>query len=271
MTTVYFDVKYGEHENSYVDICFPENNEKNMGLIFYVHGGGFIAGDKGCHTADIRRCAENGYISASTNYRYVSENVNCFDVMEDLTASLKKVREFVAEKGIDIEKMLIVGSSAGAHLALLYAYSMADKAPIKPMAAVSYCGSTDVANTDMILDTHLDKPEKMVRLFSNLSNFEIDLNDFDTAIPALKKVSPLYYVNENTVPTVLIHGAKDGCVPPKNAQKLDAKLEESGIEHKYIILPNSDHGLGNDPECMEEAFRTLIEYADKYVKKGENL
>lgn len=266
MTTVYFDVKYGEHERHCVDICFPENTEKIMGLIFYIHGGGFTAGDKCCHTADIRRCAENGYISASTNYRFVSENVNCFDVMEDLTASLKKVREFVSEKGVKLEKMLITGGSAGAHLALLYAYSMADKAPIKPMAAVSYCGSTDVANTDMILDTHLDKPERMAELFSNLCNYKIDLDNFEEAVPALKKVSPLYYLNKNSVPTIMVHGAKDGCVPPKNAEKLDAKLEELGIEHKYIILPNSDHGLGNDPECMEEAYRLLLQYADKYVK-----
>ena len=79
-------------------------------------------------------------------------------------------------------------------------------------------------------------------------------------------VSPLTYVNKNTVPTIINHGMVDDIVPFRNAVALEAKLTELGVEHVFNVYPNSGHGLERDPEAAARAQELFGEYIEKYVK-----
>ncbi len=270
------NVKYGNGERQVLDIAFPKDAEGDIDLILYIHGGGWIAGEKDVYFESITGRAKQGYVSAAVNYRYVSENSDCVNMIDDINSALIKIRKLGAEKGVNIERVLLTGHSAGAHLSLLYAYTRAKEAPIKPVAVVEKSGPTDLVpydGSEFYLNAKNEVlKEVFFKTFSDMikKNITPDNYNDEEIIKALKKVSPLYYVDENSVPTVICHGSKDSIVPYDNAVSLDRALTENGVEHIFITYPNSDHGLESDNDCNEEAERVTEEYIKKYLKKAGN-
>ena len=105
----------------------------------------------------------------------------------------------------------------------------------------------------------------VAQLFSYASGKNFLYEDRIDAKEALEKISPVFYVNENTVPTVINHGMKDSIVPYSNAVTLDAELTKYGVTHVLNSYPNSDHDLGSDEANKSIANKLLIEYCNTYL------
>lgn len=260
--TLYTNLYYGEAKRNYMDVCIPTGKSGTVGLILMIHGGGWIAGDKDCYTASIKSwCGEKGYVSAAINYRYADgKNVTADDILDDISMALMKIKELAAESGITVEKVLLTGGSAGAHLSLLYAYEKAAVAPIAPVAVVSFSGPTDLCDTNFYKNG-----KEVTEMVSKISGIDMEKNEIEHAKPLLFGASPVAYVNENTVPTVICHGANDSIVPYSNAETLDRLLTEYGVPHDFIVFPNSDHGLESDSDCMDKANELMEQYAARYL------
>ena len=263
---VFKNLAYGNHERQVLDLRLPENSDGEVGLVLYIHGGAWVAGDKDVYKDTIKsNCNDLGYAAAAINYRYLSEDVSLHDIADDIQAAVHLIKERAAEKGININKMLVSGASAGAHLAMLYAYSRADVSAIAPAAVVSYCGPTDLTDENYYINSDLGDPVTVADLFSKACGKRFTYEERHTAIEELKKVSPLYYVNESTVPTVINHGQKDTIVPYTNATAIVEKFEQYGVKYDFVSFPNSGHGLENDPAEQERANELIFEYARTYL------
>lgn len=264
------NVKYGDAERQVVDIAFPENAKGDVGLVLMIHGGAWIMGDKSTYTDSIKYGAQLGFVSAAMNYRYISEKTDVNDIMDDITACLSKIKAQASERGINVTKVLLTGSSAGAHLSLLYAYSRKAEAPIAPAAVVSYCGPTDLASWDYdhIYNNAMGNSDFVYALISYACGTQVTQANYSSEAvqAAARKISPLYYVDKNTVPTVICHGNKDSVVPFEDSIKLDAALTANGVAHDYIVYKNSDHDLNGDPDAAKIGGDLLIEYANRYLK-----
>ena len=257
-------------ERQKYDLVFPKKAKGNLGLVLCIHGGGWVEGCKDSYTGSLFQVSENkGVAAACMNYRYVSENVSFGDVLDDITSALAAIRTKGAEYGVNFDKVLLTGISAGGHLSLLYAYTKKDSAPIKPVCVVELCGPTDLENPFFYSVENRVGASVGVEYFRNIiSNgigFDIDLDNFDTAKNAMKKYSPINYVDENTVPTVLGQGEIDDIVPYQNSLDLDAKLTEFNIEHTFISFPNSNHEC-EDKDSMSQIMNLFFEYIDTYLK-----
>lgn len=262
----YRDLAYGEQQRQVLDLNIPKDNDGEIGLILFIHGGSWIAGDKESYISAVEYASETyGYAAAAMNYRYMSETVDFYDMLDDIDSALKCIKEKGAENGVNINKVLLTGDSAGAHLSLLYAYSKAATAPITPAAVVSNSGPTDLVDENFYINNTLGTPDYVATLFSYGCGQYFTYAEKATAEQALWNVSPVYYVNENTVPTVINHGMKDSIVPFSNAEALDAKLTEYGVPHDFNIYPNSDHDLGADEENRLKANDLLLEYCQTYL------
>ena len=266
------NLAYGSHERQVMDLRLPKENDGEVGLILFIHGGGWIEGDKEGYEEALKvACNDLGYAAAAINYRYISETVNLHDEADDIDLALKVIKEKGKEKGIDINKVLLTGSSAGAHLSMFYAYSRKNTAPITPAAVVSNCGPTDLSdenffyNQDMNVNNGLGDEEFVSLLFSYACGQKFTYAQRATAKEALLKVSPIYYVNSSTVPTVINHGQKDNIVPYSNATALAETLEEYGVTYDFNIYPNSGHELGNDPDKVKIADDLLFKYIRTYL------
>lgn len=259
-----------KNERQKYDLVFPKKAQGNMGLVLCIHGGGWVAGSKDEYTKALFQVSEEkGVAAACMNYRYVSENVNYDDVLDDITSALTAIKAKGAKYGINFDKVLLTGISAGGHLSLLYAYTKKDVAPIEPVCVVELCGPTDLENPFFYSVENRVGASVGVEYFRNIiSNgigFNIDLNNFDTTRAAMKKYSPINYIDENTVPTVIGQGTADDIVPYQNSVDLDKRLTEFNVEHTFISFPNSNHEC-EDKESMSEIMKLFFGYIDTYLK-----
>ena len=265
---IYTDAAYGDEERQILDLYIPKESDGTIGLVLMIHGGAWIAGDKNAYGADVLRYVSEdvGLAAAAINYRYLSETVNLHDIIDDIDLALQFIKEKGEENGVTIDKAMLTGTSAGAHLSLLYAYSMKDTAPITPACVVSYCGPTDLADINFYYGNNMGDTDYVCLLMSYACGKYFTIDTKDEAAAELASVSPITYVDENTVPTVIAHGTKDVTVPFSNAEALDAKLTEYGVTHDFVVYPNSDHSLANDPDCSEQVNSLMFDYAIAYLQ-----
>ena len=259
------DVSYGSAgERNLLDLYLPENYTGEVGLVLYIHGGGWIYGSK----ADYDYCAETvqrGYAAATINYRYAAMDVSIWDILDDVTAALAKIKELAAEKGITINKCMLSGFSAGGHISLMYAYTRASSAPITPVAVVSKSGPTDLTDK-----AYKNSSTIMTALsaVSGTTDYGVLINssNFDQAAVQylLLQASPINYVS-TAVPTIFCHGTNDSIVPYTNGITLLQKIDPTGVPYVPITFQNSEHGLENDPAASAYAQQCIENYEKTYL------
>lgn len=257
-------------ERQKYDLVIPKKASGDLGLVLCIHGGGWIEGSKDEYTKSLFQVSEEkGLAAACMNYRYVSDTVGFEDILDDISSALSAIREKGKKYGVNINKVLLTGISAGGHLSLLYAYTKKDVSPIEPVCVVELCGPTDLENGFYYSEENIVCQNAGTDYFRNIIGngikFKIDMNDFDSAKPALKKYSPVNFVSADTIPTVFGHGEQDTIVPYGNSVDLDKKLTEFGIEHTFVSFPDSDHSCANG-KSLSEIMKLFFEYADKYLK-----
>ena len=263
----FFDMAYGTHERQVVDLCIPDDASGDLGMVLFIHGGAWLAGDKGSYEGGMNYGASNlGIATASTNYRYISEDVDILDILYDIDAALAKIKEKGAEVGVNINKVLLTGDSAGAHLSLLYAYARKSTAPIAPVAVISNSGPTDLYDDNFYHNNALGDEAVLSDLMSKACGQRFTYETRESAKAALYSVSPINYVSADSVPTVINHGTADSIVPFSNAQTLDALLTEYGVEHVLNVYQGADHDLGKDDAAKERADELLFGYIDRFLK-----
>lgn len=263
----FFDMAYGTHERQVVDLCIPDGASGDLGMVLFIHGGAWIAGDKESYEGGMNYGASNlGIATASTNYRYISEDVDILDILDDIDAALAKIKEKGAEVGVNINKVLLTGDSAGAHLSLLYAYARKSTAPIAPVAVISNSGPTDLYDDNFYHNNALGNEAVISDLMSKACGQRFTYETKESAKEALYRVSPIDYVSADCVPTVINHGNADSIVPFSNAQTLDALLTEYGVEHVLNVYQGADHDLGKDEAAKKRADELLFGYIDRFLK-----
>ncbi|MBQ2812505.1 MAG: alpha/beta hydrolase [Clostridia bacterium] len=270
---VYKNISYGNHSRHKLDLYLPTDCGDDMGLVLYIHGGAWIAGDKEGYYETLEYMAEKyGVACAAVNYRYISDSVTLLDIMDDIDAAMECIRAKGEKHGININRSILTGGSAGGHLSLLYAYSRVEGSAIPPVAVMSDCGPTDLSddyyyyNEDLGKGNGLGGDEVISQLLTWGTGVEITRETRVNYLEKIAEVSPLTYVNKDSVPTIINHGMVDDIVPFRNAVMLEAKLTELGVEHVFNVYPNSGHGLDRDPDAAARAQEFFGGYIEKYVK-----
>ncbi|MCY1723565.1 alpha/beta hydrolase [Prolixibacteraceae bacterium Z1-6] len=126
----YTNEKYGSHERNIFDIWLADSDEPTP-LVIYIHGGGFIGGDKSRYydSEDWVRFLDAGVSVASINYRFMNQApFGILACMNDSKRCLQYIRYNAAKYNIDSKRIACSGGSAGAGTSLWLAFSddMAD-------------------------------------------------------------------------------------------------------------------------------------------------
>ena len=82
---------------------------------------------------------------------------------------------------------------------------------------------------------------------------------------AIKDISALLWIDENTVPSVLAYGKFDKVQSFEASGRLDKALTEHNVPHEYIACEHSGHGLQNDNKEFLLHNQKMEEYLDKYM------
>jgi arylformamidase len=119
LTPTKSDVPYATPtaDRQILDIYAPPN-AKNAPVVFWIHGGGWQAGDKTSIQIKPKAFVEKGFVFVSTNYRLLP-NVDMGTIIRDVAKSLGWVHANIAKEGGDPKRIFVMGHSAGAQLAAL--------------------------------------------------------------------------------------------------------------------------------------------------------
>ena len=105
------------HERQVLDIYSPQD-AKNLPVVFWIHGGGWQAGDKSGVQLKPQFFVDKGFVFVSTNYRLLP-TVDMATIIRDIAKSMHWVHDHIAEHGGDPKRLLVMGHSAGAQLAAI--------------------------------------------------------------------------------------------------------------------------------------------------------
>lgn len=273
--TAYIDLVYGEKPANKFDLYVPADNSRECyGLVVYLHAGGFTSGDKADDHETLKWLCSKGYVTAGINYTLFSEenpDANIYTQSMEIKESMPYVIAEAEKLGYHIDQMAVGGGSAGHCLAMLYAYRDADTSPVPVQMVFGAVGPSSFYPEDWSC-YGFDQEEDDVKaaaagMFSIMCGTVLTPDMFGTPEydEAVKSVSALLWVNENSVPSLMAYGTHDKMQPYPASVRLDKALTECGVPHDYIVCEHSGHGLQNDNKEAALYMRKMVEYLDTYM------
>lgn len=227
------NVAYGSDPQQKMDIYLPENRSAaSTKVMIMIHGGGWTQGDKSEFTAyvDTMKRRLPGYAIFNINYRLATGSTNFFPAQEN---DVKAVLDFIYGKRSEYrisDKFVLLGGSAGGHLALLQAYKYTT--PVKVKAVVDFFGPTQL--TDM----YNNPPNPLIPLLM----IQVTGGNPSTHSTLYQQSSPLSFVTAQSPPTIILHGGADIVVAPSQSVMLRNQLQTAGVAHQYVFYPTEPHG-----------------------------
>ena len=260
------DISYGSRQHNTYDMYLPNDAALNdsLALILYVHGGSWLGGDKRDHHGDCYTWVQKGYATATMNYSLLNEKgTSLLTMLDEIDACIRHIESFAAEKKAKIRQMAIAGTSAGGHLAMLFAYSHPHLLPIRFEAV-----KVGPADFRILFPNNMDaKPEDVENFIFSCTGKRMDVSSLTAEqLDSIKLlVSPVNYINDSTaLPAIFAYGEKDGLVKPEHYHALQTQYDSLGKPYDLIVYPNSGHPLMGDKDCSERYDSILSAYCKKY-------
>lgn len=263
------------------DLWQPPKNVKPSGLAFiYLHGSAWVVLDKDYGTRTFfKHLAQQGHVIMDVAYRLFPET-DMMGMVHDAKYAIAWMKLNAAAYHVDPDRIVIGGGSAGAHIAMLAAYTDADKQflpadlknrNISVKGVVSLYGVSDLVNTYyhtcQHLTTHaaLSKKKKgsssgMPSLVKKSMGKDIHRLGYDKneepgmLAPILggnpdekpeqyALFSPITHVHKACPATLLIQGEQDILSPVKASRLLFARLKKMDVPVVMHILQQTDHAF----------------------------
>lgn len=215
-----------------LDLFPPPAGLDRAPVVVVVHGGGWDGGDRRELAHFNAWLASCGYLVAAPDYRLAPAHPwpAC---AEDVRAAISFLRERAAEWMGDGEQIVLLGRSAGGQIAQAVAYQnpppglrglISLYAPADLEFAWQHSRSSDVLDPLRLLSQYLGGP-------------------YEKVPEAYRSASPYLSVDENSVPTLLVHGRIDALVWHRQSERLYARLCERGVPAVFLDLPWATHAL----------------------------
>jgi acetyl esterase/lipase len=242
--------------NNYEDKLDVYQNRDASGpqpTLIYIHGGGWVGGTKEGAFGEVMPYLEMGWNVVNVEYRLGRISLAPAAV-EDCLCALRWVGNHAKEYGIDLQRLVVTGHSAGGHLSLTtgmipQSAGLDRECPGPELprisAIVNWFGITDVVD---LLDGPNQKSYAVAWLSSMPNREEI-----------ARRVSPLTYVRTGLPPVITIHGDADPTVPYQHAVRLHQALTKADVRNKLVTVPGGKHG-GFTAEERLRIFREIRDF-----------
>ena len=231
MSVTMLNVSYGTNSQQKMDVYLPATRSTaDTKVMIMIHGGAWNSGDKADFNeyVDSLKKREPTYAIFNINYRLA----NVSDLFPAQELDIKAVVEFIYNKRQEYkisDKFVLVGASAGAHLALLQGYKYST--PVKPKAIIDFFGPTD------LIDMYNNPPNALVQpLLVAVTGVT------PTANALYMQSSPVNFISSQSPPTMILHGGIDIVVSSSQSVLLNTKLQSAGVVHQYVFYPTEGHG-----------------------------
>ena len=229
-----------------------------MPVALLFHGGGWVSGNKDEIALDVVPYLAMGIAVANVDYR-LAATAPAPAAVQDARCALRWVIRHAEAYGLDTNKLITVGSSAGGHLALMTAFAPASAGfddlcpgnePMHVAAVINFFGVSDVAEL-------LQPP--------NARDFAIGwIGNVPDRDQLARRLSPLTYVAAGLPAVFTVHGDADPIVPFEQSKRLHAALSAAGVPNRLDPIAHGSHGefRGDDVLLANRAVHDFL------VKRG---
>jgi acetyl esterase/lipase len=258
------NVAYANTENAHqrLDLFVPESadDQTRFPVVIYVHGGGWEGGNRDGgqqFIAPILRTRR--YAVATIDYRLSGEAIWPAQI-HDCKAAVRWIRANAKRWGCDEDKIAVLGTSAGGHLASML--GVTNDVPefegsVGPHVAVSskvscvidFYGPSDL----VVLGSPLgEAPSPISRLLGGSVSRRSD---------AARAASPVNHASDKSAPFLIIHGDRDSTVPLTQSELLHRALLNADAESYMTVVINGQHGYFGKPEVDQRC----VDFLDRYL------
>ena len=268
-----------------LDLYLPPDGGAKKPVVIFIHGGAWrskTARDGGVFRdfpAVLASVAARNYVVASVNYRFSGE-ARFPAAVQDVALAIRWLRTNSARYGIDTNKFVAWGSSAGGQIAALLGTACGTPAfePAAPPGAKAPLPSVCVQGVidwygliDLESDgTDFGKPDVPDYVKTYLG---CELSQCPTGWA--RSASPFTYIDAKNPPFLIQHGAADITVSPTQSKRLYEALRAAGVPAELVIYPGVAHGFakvpggGPDDAINKQALDKVFEYLGRYFPPGK--
>lgn len=217
-----------------LDAYLPRHGEDPVPAVVLVHGGAFVGGSKdtGGVVSMARRLQDHGIATFAVSYRLAPDHTYPAPV-DDVAAAVAWLRDpaQAAAYGVDPERVGVVGTSAGATLALTLGARPASVTGVRGVVALS--AATLLTPEGLALgDT---EPAEVRATLDYLGCPAVD------ECPVSAEASPALTVTPESSPALLVHGTVES-IPLPHAERMADALTSAGIPHDLVTVEGDGHG-----------------------------
>ncbi len=255
------------HERQVLDVFSPKE-AKDLPVVFWIHGGGWQAGDKSDVQIKPQVFMDKGFVFVATNYRLLP-SVDMATILRDIAKSIHWVHDNISKHGGDPKRLLVMGHSAGAQLAALICtddrylkaegLSLAITKGCIPVDGDTYDVPAIIATAEARWKAH-DLPKAKFGHREKFGNDPEKHRDFSaiTHVAKDKHIPPFLILHVAGHPDTTAQAVRLGNVM-KDAGLLATVLAARESTHSKI---NADLGKPDDPTT-----KVLFEFLEKALKK----
>src|SRR5262245_28184727 len=248
------DIKFGKGGD--IDLLLdvyhpPEGVTPKRMAIIHLFGGGFFADNKNANYIinDAKALGHYGYTSISANYRLQTQGLWPAQI-HDTKAAIRWTRANAAKLGVDEDKIVVAGYSAGGMLSLLAAGTN-DKPEFE--------GSNGTPGVSSKVNASIGVyPLASAQIARGL------FGEGGATPEAIAAASPTTYIGPNFAPTIFIHGAADTTVLPQSSIDFFTKLNAAGVPTALTMIQGAAHAFDNGaPDAVELMAKSIDLFMDR--------
>jgi acetyl esterase/lipase len=214
-----------------------------VGLIVWVHGGGWRAGSRA--SVEVVGLVDRGWAIASVDYR-LSPVARFPAQVHDIKAAIRFLRAHAAQYGYPASRVVVAGSSAGAHLAALVGVSNRER------ELEGSVGADTAQSSDVQAIVSLFGASNLTTILAQSTPYGLDvrapalellLGGQPESVPELARLaSPVFHVDATDPPLLLLHGDQDKQMPINQSHELQGAYEKLGLPVRFEVVHGSGHG-----------------------------
>lgn len=214
-------------------------SDLRVGVAFF-HGGGWVSGTPTQFAYQAHALAQLGLVCFCVEYRVISRHaVLAPSCVEDGKSAIRWLRQHASELGLDPNRLVAAGGSAGGHVAA--------------------CAGIIPGYDDPTEDLDVSSAPNALALFNPV----LDAS-FDPVLAArfggeaiAERLAPLQHVRPGLPPAWLAHGTDDETVPFRQARQFRAQMLAVGNHVALLEAPRGRHGFYNAPPWRERTLDNL--------------
>lgn len=249
--TVIKDIVYNTlSEKNKIDLYLPTIKKEKYPVIVYIHGGGFVQGDKTHHIAGILQGLQRGYAIACINYR-LGEEAPYPAYLEDVCEGLRFLKSHSEDYHLDKEKFALWGDTHGGYIASYIAIEgpkgKLDHLPTHyPQENFDFSGVVSFYGP-MNLSDYYESQMKSSQYFrlpdGRISDELVFEKKGQELVEFLKTLNPLKDIDGTEPPFYLLHGRLDFHINQQNTQDFSDALTAKKVNHILNFVEEGVHSI----------------------------